>query len=70
MGSGLCLVFHLDPDTRHYPDRDAKKRLNNSSSMPDFIHRSESVGKPALGERVSPDNRLAGYCLQQLPIGR
>jgi len=30
-GSGLCLGFNLDPDTRHYPDRDTKKRLNNSS---------------------------------------
>lgn len=37
------MVFNLDPDTRHYPDRDTKKRLNNSSSMPDIIGRSESA---------------------------
>src|SRR5919107_261330 len=43
MGSGLCLDFDLDPVTRHYPDRDAKKRLNNSSSMPEFIRGCESA---------------------------
>jgi beta-glucosidase len=52
MGSGLCLVFHLDPVTRHYPDRDAKKRLNNSSSMADFVQRSES------GMRTVPAQHL------------
>ncbi|WP_345036159.1 hypothetical protein [Arthrobacter methylotrophus] len=36
-GSGLCLGFSLDPDIRHYPDRDTKKRLNNSPSMPEFL---------------------------------
>ena len=28
--------FNLDPDTEHYLDRDAKKRLNNLSSMADI----------------------------------
>ena len=37
------MVSHLDPGTRHYPDRDAKERLNNSSSMPEFAGRSESA---------------------------
>src|SRR5215210_172972 len=43
LGSGLCLVSYLDPDTRHYPDRDAKERLNNSSSMPEIPVRSQSA---------------------------
>jgi hypothetical protein len=70
MGSGLCLVFHLDPDTRHYPDRDAKKRLNNSSSMPDFIHRSESISMPASMTPSLLNIARPVIANSQLPIGR
>lgn len=38
----LCLVFSLDPHTRHYPDGDAKKRLNNSSSMPEILGKRQT----------------------------
>jgi hypothetical protein len=56
MGSGLCLDFDLDPVTRHYPDRDAKKRLNNSSSMPDLGSRSESALSRADGRIIANGN--------------
>jgi hypothetical protein len=37
------LGFSLDPDTRHYPDRDTKKRLNNSSSMAEIWCKGQST---------------------------
>lgn len=47
---GYVLVFNLDPHTRHYPDGDAKKRLNNLSSMPDFRRKCQLGGEPTSKE--------------------
>ncbi|KIA72034.1 hypothetical protein ANMWB30_32100 [Arthrobacter sp. MWB30] len=45
--------FNLDPDTRHYPDRDTKKRLNNSSSMAEIRSKGQSA---RIGHCPAPAN--------------